>query len=201
MRLWGPATGCRPAKAAPTVKPQKPDSVIGLSMTLFSPKRSNNPLVTLYLRIQRDQQYDLPSSSHHRLSFRISPISRHTSLDGVFAQVRGCLRGKCRSTYAPLYCATSSPNTKTLSFDSSSSANASFSASLTATSLTPLGVAYRLRFTMAGIEAEVGRMEAVRGFEGNNRATGLIRRETTMTHRKYQFIDSEQSFCRQVLRE
>lgn len=42
-------TGCKPARAAPTVRPAKPDSVIGLSMTLLSPKRSNNPLVTLYL--------------------------------------------------------------------------------------------------------------------------------------------------------
>lgn len=42
-------TGCRPASAAPTVRPQKPDSVIGLSMTLFSPNRSSNPFVTLYL--------------------------------------------------------------------------------------------------------------------------------------------------------
>jgi len=40
-------TGCKPARAAPTVNPQKPDSVIGLSMTLFSPNRSSRPLVTL----------------------------------------------------------------------------------------------------------------------------------------------------------
>ena len=42
-------TGCKPANAAPTVRPQKPDSVIGLSMTLLSPNRSSNPFVTLYL--------------------------------------------------------------------------------------------------------------------------------------------------------
>lgn len=53
-------------------------------------------------------------------------------------------------TYAPLYCATSSPSTKTLSFDSSSSASASFNASRTATSLILLGVAYLLRSTLAG---------------------------------------------------
>ena len=48
-------------------------------------------------------------------------------------------------THAPLYCATSSPKTKTFEFDSNSSAKASFNASLTATSFTPLGVAYVLR--------------------------------------------------------
>jgi hypothetical protein len=41
--------GCRPASAAPTVRPAKPDSVMGESITLFSPKRSRRPLVTLYL--------------------------------------------------------------------------------------------------------------------------------------------------------
>ena len=49
---WGNSehtTGCKPANAAPTVRPAKPDSVIGLSMTLFSPNRSSSPLVTLYL--------------------------------------------------------------------------------------------------------------------------------------------------------
>lgn len=68
-----------------------------------------------------------------------------------------------------------------MSLDSSSSANASFNASLTATSLTPLGVAYLLRLTMAGNEADVVRDEARRGLEGSNRETGLRRRETTMT--------------------
>ena len=44
-------TGCSPFRAAPTVRPQKPDSVMGLSMTLFSPNRSSRPFVTLYLRM------------------------------------------------------------------------------------------------------------------------------------------------------
>ena len=61
-------------------------------------------------------------------------------------------------THAPLYCATSSPRTKTLLFDSSSSARASLRASLTATSFTPLGVAYVLLFECVGIEA-TGRSE------------------------------------------
>ena len=47
--LWPRTTGCKPANAAPTVRPQKPDSVIGLSMTLLSPNRSSKPFVTLYL--------------------------------------------------------------------------------------------------------------------------------------------------------
>ena len=59
-------------------------------------------------------------------------------------------------TDAPLYCATSSPSTKTLLFDSSSSANASFNASLTATSLTPLGVAY-VRLFVRGDREDAGR--------------------------------------------
>jgi hypothetical protein len=42
-------TGCKPARAAPTVRPAKPDSVIGLSITRLSPNRSNRPFVTLYL--------------------------------------------------------------------------------------------------------------------------------------------------------
>ena len=48
------------------------------------------------------------------------------------------------ATYAPLYCATSSPSTKTLSFASISSAMASFSASRTVISLAPPSEAYLL---------------------------------------------------------
>lgn len=88
-------------------------------------------------------------------------------------------------TYAPLYWATSSPNTKTLSLDSNSSASASLRASRTATSLTPLGVAYRLRPKYAGNKA-VG---CVKDFVGaskgrgaeSNREAGRTRREATMT--------------------
>ena len=39
--------GWRPASAAPTVRPAKPDSVMGESITLFPPKRSSRPFVTL----------------------------------------------------------------------------------------------------------------------------------------------------------
>lgn len=53
------------------------------------------------------------------------------------------------STY-PLYCATSSPKTNTFGFDSNSSAKASFNASLTVYSLTPLSFAYPLLCTIAG---------------------------------------------------
>lgn len=41
--------GCRPARAAPTAIPQKPASVMGVSITRLGPKRSSRPLVTLYL--------------------------------------------------------------------------------------------------------------------------------------------------------
>eukprot|EP00835_Amoeboradix_gromovi_P004868 NODE_409_length_9212_cov_0.585537.p12 type:complete len:112 gc:universal NODE_409_length_9212_cov_0.585537:599-264(-) len=40
--------GFNPPKAAPTAKPAKPLSVIGVSMILLSPYLSNKPLVTLY---------------------------------------------------------------------------------------------------------------------------------------------------------
>jgi hypothetical protein len=43
----GLTMGWRPASAAPTVRPAKPDSVMGESITLFSPKRSRRPFVTL----------------------------------------------------------------------------------------------------------------------------------------------------------
>lgn len=87
-------------------------------------------------------------------------------------------------TYAPLYWATSSPSTNTFSSDSSSSARASFRASLTATSFTPLGVAYLLLFTVVGNGA-MGCMTArVGGMKGRECATrreaGRRRREATM---------------------
>ena len=87
-------------------------------------------------------------------------------------------------TYAPLYWATSSPSTNTFSFDSSSSARASFKASLTATSFTPLGVAYPLRCTIVGNEAEgckTDRVGAMKGREGaRRREAGRRRRKVTM---------------------
>ena len=95
-------------------------------------------------------------------------------------------------TYAPLYCATSSPSTKTLSFDSSSSASASFNASRTATSLTPLGVAYFLRASLAGNDMadwKAGLVEAVRGLE--RREAGRSKRETTMTEKEEVELSSE----------
>jgi hypothetical protein len=61
--------GCRPASAAPTVRPAKPDSVMGLSITLFSPKRSRRPLVTLYLQTVSATIY-----------FRVLPPCRDVSL-------------------------------------------------------------------------------------------------------------------------
>ena len=84
-------------------------------------------------------------------------------------------------THAPLYCATSSPSTNTLSFASSSSESASFSASRTATSLTPLGVAYLLLLIVAGNESVgwmTGLMETgVVRVDERRRQAGRRRRE------------------------
>ena len=90
-----------------------------------------------------------------------------------------------RSTHAPLYCATSSPRTKTLSLASSSSANASLSASLTATSLTPLGVAYFRLLPKSGNDA-AGRRRVLDRIEQDRvdesrREAGRTRCEITMT--------------------
>ena len=83
--------------------------------------------------------------------------------------------------YAPLYWATSSPSTNTLSFDSSSSARASLRASLTASSLTPLGVAYLLLETIVGIEVVGCKMDRVGVMKGERRReAGRRRREATM---------------------
>ncbi len=87
-------------------------------------------------------------------------------------------------TYAPLYCATSSPSTNTLSFDSSSSASASLSASRTATSLTPLGEAYLL-LGIIDARGVLGlsscRLGAVKGLrDESKRAVGRSSRAATM---------------------
>ena len=72
----------------------------------------------------------------------------------------------------------------TLGFASSSSANASLSASLTAISFTPLGVAYCLLLVAGGAAAKcrkIGRTEKVVGREDSNFDAGRKRREATMT--------------------
>ena len=73
----------------------------------------------------------------------------------------------------------------TLSFCSSSSANASFSASRTVISFVPLGVAYLLVFAIDGIIVIVGwnvdRIEAAIGREeDSNLEAGRTKREVTM---------------------
>lgn len=80
LKVMNSTTGLRFLYAAPTAKPVKPISVIGVSMTLSAPYFCHSPLVTLY---------------------------------------------------APWYCATSSPMTKTSLSLSISSSNAELSASLT----------------------------------------------------------------------
>ena len=41
-------TGCKPARALPTQSPAKPDSVMGESITLFSPNLSRSPSLSQY---------------------------------------------------------------------------------------------------------------------------------------------------------
>jgi len=77
---------------------------------------------------------------------------------------------------------------KTLSFCSSSSASASFNASRTVISLTPLGVAYLLVFAIDGSGKAVGRKEglvvaAAGRVEDSSREAGRSMREVTMTTR------------------
>lgn len=107
------------------------------------------------------------------------------------------------STYAPLYWATSSPSTNTFSFDASSSARASFRASLTATSLTPLGVAYLLLFTTVGNEAAGCKTDLVGGMKGREdarrREAGRRRREATMARAVRSFSGTQSTeMCRNL---
>jgi hypothetical protein len=84
-----------------------------------------------------------------------------------------------RVAYAPLYCATSSPSTKTLSFCSISSAMASFSASRTVISFCP--EAYPLR-AIDGVMAaarNAGR-KAGRGADETRREAGRRSREAAI---------------------
>lgn len=69
-------TGCRPASAAPTVRPQKPDSVMGESMTRLSPNLSNSPFVTLYLC-----DCQLESNGHDRSCCSMLPHCARAHLD------------------------------------------------------------------------------------------------------------------------
>lgn len=110
----------------------------------------------------------------------------------IFESNQSCLhqdKSKTRKgrTYAPLYCATSSPSINTFSLPSSSSANASFNASLTVISFVPLGVAYCLELDATGIEAAKGRSaglrKAVSGLEPERSLdVGRSRWEATMAN-------------------
>ena len=46
LNVMNSTIGRKPESAEPTAKPVKPASVIGVSMTLFSPYLSNNPFDT-----------------------------------------------------------------------------------------------------------------------------------------------------------
>ncbi len=48
FQVMNSMTGRIPVIAAPTPRPAKPSSVIGVSTTRISPKRSSSPLDTLY---------------------------------------------------------------------------------------------------------------------------------------------------------
>ena len=180
LNVMNSQTGCSPANAAPTVRPQNPDSVIGLSITLLSPNRSRRPFVTLYLL----------STCQHAFFELYAPLD----VDCIRLQLSVAaasavwftttLQLWCDyfwETHAPLYCATSSPSTKTFGLDSISSAIASFRASLTVISLLPLSEAYVLHLDTAGAETlwkvDLGRAE---GEERRSWAAGRRRREPTM---------------------
>jgi hypothetical protein len=159
--------GCRPASAAPTVRPAKPDSVMGESMTLFSPKRSRRPFVTLYLHAVSTS----PMTKHCQQLQEVLSKNATTSCLSHSSSSNGQSSG---STYAPLYCATSSPSTNTLSFASISSAMASFRASRTVISFWP--VAYDLRAN-DGVRAgarNAGRKAARREAGRRSRAAAIV---------------------------
>ena len=46
LKVINSQIGLKPLRAAPTAKPAKPISVMGVSITLFSPNLSNNPFET-----------------------------------------------------------------------------------------------------------------------------------------------------------
>lgn len=78
----------------------------------------------------------------------------------MYAFLNPCKAVRKAATYAPLYCATSSPSTKTLSFCSISSAIASLRASRTVNSFVPLDDAYPRLLAidgMAAVARKVGR--------------------------------------------
>lgn len=114
-------------------------------------------------------------------------VSRRSRACSQLKQVRSRRSSECSEnvimgsgTYAPLYCATSSPRTKTLSFRSISSAMASLSASRTVISFWPDaypllaidGVAAAAR--KAGRKAGAGRVDAIRREAGRRSLEAAI---------------------------
>lgn len=92
---------------------------------------------------------------------------------------------------------------KTFSFDSSSSASASFRASRTATSFTPLGVAYLLLLTVVGNEAVGCKTDLVGDMKGRDgarrREAGRRRREVTMAKAVGSLSENESTeLCRDL---
>ena len=176
LNVMNSQIGCSPASAAPTARPAKPDSVMGVSMTLFSPKRSSRPFVTLYLY----QMLAIPLFFTHHQQGEYAVIHTPNMCESVAATHRRLCRGP-GCTYAPLNCATSSPSMNVFGFASSSSDIASFNASRTDTSFEPLSLAYLRHRDAAGADT-LWKLHrgSVEGVERRSCAAGRRTRGPTM---------------------
>lgn len=71
LKVMNSQMGLRPLMAAPTAKPAKPISVIGVSITRFGPNLSSKPLVTYSNNIGWTPNPNFyicfPEFSHHTL--------------------------------------------------------------------------------------------------------------------------------------
>lgn len=74
IKSSGRTTGCKPARAAPTANPQKPASVMGVSITRLGPNRSSSPRVTLYLHHIRQHR-----TARHPAGWPYAPLYCATS--------------------------------------------------------------------------------------------------------------------------
>jgi hypothetical protein len=134
------------------VKSSKSSSDSKTGETRFGDRAVNNPLLAEAIE---QALRDLVSADRISSVFagaKTASPRPGTSLYNISQTDPTCINkapiGEQKATYAPLYCATSSPSTKTLSFCSISSAIASFSASRTVISLVPL--AYPLLLAIDG---------------------------------------------------
>jgi hypothetical protein len=124
------------------------------------------------------QPHSNPMSCHHVATALCRAVHPPPAIARMQPNCRGVV------TYAPLYCATSSPSTKTLSFCSISSAMASLSASRTVISFWP--DAYPLLATIDGVRAaarKAGR-NAGRDADESRREAGRRSREEAIVARR-----------------